>query len=128
MWALGFALFVVFTIGMPLVIVVALFATLAMVLAVAVSLGLGMAAVTVAIVLGGCGFGLAATLQDEGSRADPYCEDYCNGDQVFLLMVDLLEFVFMVMLSVALRSGREPCWPRAGGRYQPLHGVLRQGL
>ena len=71
MWSLGFALFMVFTIGMPLVIVVALFATLAMVFTVAVSLRFSMAAMPVAIALGGRSFGLAATLQDEGSRADP---------------------------------------------------------
>ena len=80
--ALGSALFVALAVRMALVIVVALFSCLAVVLTVAMSLGLGMAAVPVAIALSGCGFWLAAALQDKCSRPDSQCEDDGNGDQV----------------------------------------------
>ena len=82
MGTLGFALFVVLAVRMALVIVVALFPAFAMVLTIAVLLGLGVAAVTVAITLGGRGFGFTAALKDEGSRSDPQCKDDGNGDQV----------------------------------------------
>ena len=83
MGSLDFAFFVVFAIGMALVIIVALFTTLAVMLAVAMALCLGVPAMTVAIAFGGRRLGFPAALKDEGSCASPQCEDDGNGDQVF---------------------------------------------
>ncbi len=123
---LGFALFMVLTIRMALVIVVVLFPTLAMVLAVAVPLGLGMAAVAVAIALYGRGFGLAAALQDVGSRPAPNVRTTAMAIRCFLLMVDLL--VFIVILSSAVRLSGNRGGRRAGDQHRPLRDEPRQVL
>ena len=83
MGPLGFALFVVLAIGMAFVIIVTRLTGLAVMLAVAMALCLGVATMTVAIAFDCCRLGFAAALKDEGSCANPQCEDDGNGDQVF---------------------------------------------
>jgi len=73
MGSLDFAFFVVFAIGMALVIIVALFTTLAVMLAVAMALCLGVPAMTVAIAFGGLA---SLTQQIRGAVKDALQNDY----------------------------------------------------